>query len=194
MDKIINQTLSKIIEKENPKEEEKEKEKDEIMFFLNYRGKASEEYALHLKKICESRDSPAFKVPIKVIFTLKKLKSVLPALKPPIDKMLKSDVVYQIKCPVCLDCYVGQTERHLTTRFDEHILREGPVKTHMEKCGVNLTEENVEVVRGLQTNTKLMTYEAILIKKLRPQINTKEEYRSRKLYIKWLIDSLFGKE
>ena len=64
----------------------------------------------------------------------------------------------------------------------------------MEKCGVNLTEENVEVVRGLQTNTKLMTYEAILIKKLRPQINTKEEYRSRKLYMKWLIDSLFGKE
>ena len=194
IEKIFNQTLSKIIEKENLKDEEKEKEKDEIMFFLNYRGKASEEYALHLKKICESRDSPAFKVPIKVIFTLKKLKSVLPALKPPIDKMLKSDVVYQIKCPVCLDCYVGQTERHLTTRFDEHILREGPVKTHMEKCGVNLTEENVEVVRGLQTNTKLMTYEAILIKKLRPQINTKEEYRSRKLYIKWLIDSLFGKE
>ena len=91
------------------------------MFFMSYRGKVSEKFEQSLKKI---------NAPCKVIFTLKKLKNCLPSLKPFVDDSLKSGVVYQIKCPQCSLCYVGQTSRHLISRVKEH-RRNGPsVKSH----------------------------------------------------------------
>ena len=108
--------------------------------------------------------------------------------------MLRSDVIYQINCPLCTQSYVGQTERHTTARFTEHILREGPVKVHMGKCKGSLKEENISVIMEVREKSKLGTYEAIFLKEIKPEINTKEEFKSKKLHIKWLLDSLFGKE
>ena len=48
--------------------------------FLNYRGKVSESYARALHKI---------NAPCRIIFTLRKLKTILPSLKPPVQKLLK---------------------------------------------------------------------------------------------------------
>ena len=59
------------------------------------------------------------KVPCKIIFTSKKLKMDLPSLKPPVEKYLKSRVVYKICCSRCQSCYVGQTIRHLITRLKD---------------------------------------------------------------------------
>ena len=55
---------------------------------MQYRGKAPEHYAKDLRRI---------NAPCRVIFTLRKLKTVLPSLKLPIDQLLKSKVVYQNK-------------------------------------------------------------------------------------------------
>jgi len=52
---------------------------------LVYRGKASEQFAKDLKKL---------NTPCKTIFKLRKIKSVLPSLKPPIHKMFKSRAVH----------------------------------------------------------------------------------------------------
>ena len=100
---------------------------------------------------------------------------MLPSLKPNVEKVLKSDVVYQIDCPVCNDCYVGQTERHLTTRYSEHINNNGPVKTHMQKCKATLGEEDIKVLYECREKSKLMTYEALFIKQVKPKINTRKE-------------------
>ena len=80
-----------------------------------------------------------------MIFTLRKLKTVLPSLKPPIDQLLKSKVVYQIKCPGCNASYVGQTSRHLTIRLNEYI-RKAPVKEHFQKCQYRVNEKCVNIL------------------------------------------------
>ena len=109
----------------------------------------------------------------------------MPSLKEPVDKQLKSGVVYKILCPHCNACYVGQTGRHLQVRFREHINRKGPVKEHFENCGVRLNEENLSILSvSKHGEIELLTLEALWIRQLKPSINTKDEFKSRELTIK----------
>ena len=117
-EKIIHETLTRIMEGAKRKSDREDSE-DLYLVFLQYRGKCSETYAHNIRKTG---------IPCKVIFTLKKLKTVTPSLKEPVEKSLKSGVVYKIICPRCNACYVGQTSRHLQTRLREHANRKGPVK------------------------------------------------------------------
>ena len=193
MEEIISKTITKIISKQGKKDEDTENEKEKpVIFSTNYRGKSTEDYVKQLNQLCGSKDSPAYKIPIKVVYTTRKLKSILPSLKPSVVKALKSDVVYKIDCRVCKDSYVGQTERHMTTRLGEHINNRGPVKAHITNCSTTLSEDDVTIIMECQSSLNLMTYEALYIKQMKPQINTREEYRSKKLNIKWIVDSLYG--
>ena len=135
-----------------------------------------EDYARALHKI---------NAPCTMVMTLRKLKTTLPSLKPPIEKGLKSGIVYKLQCPRCAASYVGQTGRHLQTRLKEHIQRSGPMKTHINQCLTSITEEHVRI---LHTTTRgknhLLTLEALKIREKKPTINTKDEYRSRELIIK----------
>ena len=79
------------------------------------------------------------------IITLRKLKIVLPSLKAPVEKFLKRGLAYRIKCSHCEVCYVGKKRRHLQARFKEY-LRGGPVKTHLEKCIVGITQDSVDIL------------------------------------------------
>ena len=194
IENTINKTLDKIIASNEKEKSEKEKE-EYLLFFLNYRGRISEDYAKIIKKICKSRDSPAFEIPMRVIFTMRKLRTLLPSLKSPVQKMLKSDVIYKIECPVCKNSYVGQTERHATTRFTEHILRDGPIKEHLKACKTEIKEDNVDILMEMRSKSKLLTYEALFIKEYNPKLNTREEFKGKKLTaIKWVLDSLFTRE
>ena len=75
-------------------------EKDKFKLFIQYRGKSSDHFAHSLHK-CQA--------PCRVIMTLRKLKTVMPSLKPPVEKVLRSGFIYKIECPRCRACYVGQT-------------------------------------------------------------------------------------
>ena len=75
-------------EKETNELENCEKTEDK-MIFLQYRGRVTDKFKYSLKKL---------ELPVKVILTLRKLKTVLPSLKTSIEKSLKSGIVYQIKC------------------------------------------------------------------------------------------------
>ena len=111
----------------------------------------------------------------------------MPSLKPPIDNIIRSGIVYRITCPCCKACYVGQTSRHLQTRFREHVNNEKqPVKKHFSQCGTSPTAEDVDILGSTSRGVEyLMTLEALWIKELGPEINTKDEYRSKTLTIKW---------
>ena len=146
-----------------------------LFFWLQYRGFVTEKFEQSLQRL---------RVPCIMINTLKKLKTVLPSLKLPVEKFLKSKVVYKISCSRCDACYVGQTTRHLITRVKEH-KRSGPVGAHMRSCNELLTMENVNIIAKTNRSANhLMTLEALNIKAIKPNLNTKDEYRSRTLTIK----------
>ena len=154
----------------NPQKSEKPKLR------VQYRGKCTEDYARALHKI---------NAPCVIVMTLRKLKTVLPSLKPSVEKMYRSGVVYNLKCPRCMACYVGQTGRHMQVRFKEHIQRPGPMKKHLANCDSTLTEDDVDILQQTSRGESfLLTLEALHIRERRPTINTKDEYRSRELTIK----------
>ena len=103
---------------------------------------------------------------------------------PQTTKRIRSGVIYQISCPRCTACYVGQTSRHLQTRFREHTKNQGPVKTHLHQCNTTITEEHINILSSTSRGeSHLLTLEALYIQELDPKINTKDEYRSRTLTI-----------
>ena len=81
-------------------------------------------------------------------------------------------------------CYVGQTTRHLITRFKEHVGKRGLLKKHFEECDIVPSVDLLEVL-GRARGEKLLTLEALFISELKPKLNTKDEYRSRELKLKF---------
>ena len=117
--------------------------------------------------------------------TLHKLKTVLPSLKPAVEKMIRSGVVYEIRCPGCTACYVGETGRHMQSRFKEHVSHAGPMRNHLIQCNATLTENDMDILQQTSPGEGfLLTLEALYIRERKPTINTKDEYRSRELTIK----------
>ena len=177
---IIHDTLAKILQP--PTESTAptvttENRVQKRLVFVQYRGKCTEEFA---------KDLHGLDAPCSVVMTLRKVKTVLPSLKPQVELSLRSGVVYQIVCSGCQASYVGQTSHHLLKRFKEH-KSSGPVNAHFLQCGVTPSfEEHVSVLgstsRGVQ---HLQTLEALWIREKAPTLNTRDEWNSRELTIKW---------
>ena len=79
----------------------------------------------------------------------------------PKDKPKKCDrscVVYGIQCNDCSSYYVGETERQLRKRLQEHKRKTSPVGAHMIQEGHKFTDDNVDVLdidsRWLQRGIK----------------------------------------
>ena len=77
---------------EGKPKKEREEQEDPYFLFLQYRGLCSETYARDLRKTG---------VPCKVIFTLRKLKTLTPSLKPPV-------------------LWIGPLEVELSTKYSVH--------------------------------------------------------------------------
>ena len=98
--------------------------------------------------------------------------------------MLQNYLVYKITCPGCKASYVGQTSRLLQQRFREHVGSRGLIKIHFESCQVVPSEDQVEIL-GKQKGEKLLSLEALFINKIKPSLNSKDEFRSRMLKLKF---------
>ena len=145
------------------------------MFFINYRGKPTEHFAQSLKKL---------NAPCRIVMTLNKTKTQVSQLKTPVPRMLQSSVVYKITCPGCDASYVGQTQRTLSQRFREHARPRGLVGIHFQTCDITPSEEHVQIL-GKSHGEKLLSLEALFINKFRPKLNSKDEYKSRVLKLKF---------
>ena len=179
-DPIIRQALSDIMgivpDKQSLPTDQTTNTTERNKLIIQYRGKCTEEYAHALHKI---------QAPCVIVMTLRKLKTVLPSLKPSVEKLMKSGVIYQLTCPRCSACYVGQTSRHMITRFKEHTQRSGPMKSHLSQCNTHLTDEHIDILQSTSRGDAfLLTLEALHIRERKPSINTKDEYRTRELVIK----------
>ena len=147
------------------------------MIFIQDRGKSTEAFARALHRC---------KAPCTVVMTLRKLRSVLPSLKPSVEKEIRSGIVYQVKCPRCQACYVGCTTRHLITRSGEHrTQKKKTMAKHLKACNATITCDDFEILASTSRGQDyLETLEALYIREINPKINTKDEYRSKELTIK----------
>ena len=150
--------------------------------FIQYRGFHTDWFMKRIGKITETTGSK-----VNVIPTTKKLCTLLPSLKAPVPMHLKSSVVYQITCPGCAAQYIGQTVRHLVTRCKEHGAVSAPVGIHFRNCGQK-TSDLVQFTKILEQNTSqalLLKLEAIHIARHKPSLNSREEFRSRQLSLRF---------
>ena len=116
------------------------------------------------------------------------MRTCLPSPKSKIEKNLKSRVVYKVVCPGCNACYVGQTSQHLITRFKEYrYKRNQPVHAHFDKsthCTPTVNDIKVLASTSRRLNF-LLTLEALYIREIKPELNTKDDYHSPELTIKF---------
>ena len=149
------------------------------LIFIEYRGKITEDYCRSLRKI---------NAPCQPVLTLRKLKTVMPSLKPAVDKPVRNHIIYRITCPRCKMCYIGASTRCLNVRFGEHKKPSQVMGKHLRKCNA-IDEISLEHVDILASTTRseqfLFTLEALWQKEERPRLNTKDEYKSRELTIMW---------
>ena len=186
---IMKRALENILDVEENKEEEntacnseKRSEENEAeekvkkhLTFIEYRGKVTDDFCRALKKI---------EAPCQPVLTLRKLKTVMPSLKPSVDHC----VVYRIKCPRCSSCYIGATCQCIDVCFKEHMGPDALVCKHLKKCRAlgKITVEQMEILASTTRSTKyLFTLEALWQKEERPSINTKDEYKRHELTVMW---------
>ena len=62
-----------------------------FLIFLKYRGKCSEDDAREIRQLCTS--DAVTTIQCKVIFILRKLKTVLPSQRIPVEKILRRGLV-----------------------------------------------------------------------------------------------------
>ena len=147
IDPIIKSTIEKLVRGEGePIAKDQKTDEEKEMFIMQYRGKISDELKRNLHKL---------NAPCRVVFTLKKLKNVLPSLKPVIKTPFKSWLVYKINCPRCNSCYVGYTCRHLISRFKEHKQPAKPVSIHMRTCNRDLCIDVISIFSDFELVDKI---------------------------------------
>ena len=124
---------------------------------------------------------------VKPIITLRKIKTIMPSLKTMVPKELESKVIYEYACSRCNATYAGKTMRHLKIRVKEHARKEKePVKKHYNVCKETITLDNFKILyKTHRDNNYLMTIEALFIRERKPNLNTKDEFRDRKLRLKF---------
>ena len=177
---VIHDVLEKIILKKQGLEK-KSFDSDvtgKKLFYLQYRGNESTKFISRLLKIG---------APIEPIYTMVKTRHVLPSTKPPVNKMYRSNLIYQIECSGCKSKYVGLTTRHLISRVNEHFSPNGTMTKHCQSFGCNI-DNPLEATSILDSSYRniihLSIYEALYIREINPSINTKDEYISRRLRIR----------
>ena len=97
-------------------------------------------------------------------------------------KCTTKKVVYEIKCTICQDTYIGETKRLVRLRFNEH-LRDAKNKTidtplgdHMrnQHHDVNITVSslNIRILRHCKDVASLKITESKCIRDMKPKLNT----------------------
>ena len=60
----------------------------------------------------------------------------------------------------------------------------GLMRQHFSGCGITPTDNDIEII-GTERGYKLLTLEALFIAEIKPELNTKDEFRSRQLKLKF---------
>ena len=101
-------------------------------------------------------------------------------LKTKTPHALYSNVVYQFRCSCNTNlAYTGMTTRLLAARACEHLVSAGPqksaIKQHIRACAIcreeKYTVNSFQILKSCHTDYDTKIQEALLIKKLNPNLN-----------------------
>ena len=93
-------------------------------------------------------------------------------------------VVYKFTCSLCDADYVGYTARHLHQRISEHkysAIGKHLLDAHGDKNLIN--DDQFRVLKKCHGKFDCLVYEMLLIKELRPSLNTQSDSISAKLFV-----------
>ena len=196
---IKNQKFQPNQDKESYAREKKENPDQHHIFSIPYADLGIE----HITKLIQkaiSKVTPNFK--INFAYTTSKISSfLLPSIKPTLNDLERSAVVYRFTCP-CGATYVGETTRILKLRINEHNQksRASEIHTHITQCQVykdNLpthidpkkTSYNFhlhslfEILSKNHYNyTSRINTEAILITLLEPTLNKQNSFKKLSVF------------
>ena len=173
VDKIIKKFLNSHFNHENDEATNKAKEQNFIVIKIPYYGKATLTLKRNINKLLRRFENTK----VKICFTCRRLRSVLPIKeKSPIP--LRSSVIYKFCCSRDPNvCYIGETGRQLVRRINEHMTTNSAVSSHLNVCNACPTNcdaltENFTIIYNAGDNFDRVIAEALLIKKLKPSLNT----------------------
>ena len=156
-------------------ETREETEQRRIIIKLPFLGRCSKIFAKDFRSLIED----TFDVQLSVAYTSLKLQSCF-QLKNQTPFAFLSNVVYRYDCvsDPCL-FYIGQTTRHLVERAREHLEyadKNSAIGAHISTCqscrSSNLSVSNFTVLKRCRTKFETKIFEALLIQKLHPTLNT----------------------
>ena len=84
----------------------------------------------------------------------------------------------------CDASYVGKTFRLVKQRFAEHMGSSSFIRKHFENCNVIPSDDYIKIL-GKAKGDRLLSLEAIFINRIKPNLNTKDEYKSRELKLRF---------
>ena len=142
-------------------------------------------YGLETVNFVKSITKTSKTLPVQFILNTEKFRDDMSQLKCPVAVFIRNKVLYSITCSVCDALYVGQTNRHLTTRL-EHCRMGTPVREHFESCGVSSGEVRWQsrIVDSAKSVDPLLSLEALRVGDLQPQVITKVEFSPKSLMLR----------
>ena len=154
--------------------------KRELTFFLPYLGKLSFDFRTRLRRTIE-RDLPYCK--LKIIFRSKCRLNTLFRFKDPLEKKIRSGIIYRYTCSNCKVTYYGKTFRHFYTRAAEHMgisnltgkrlknVKQSAISDHLLQCNCAINFDDFSILARDCNKFKLLLRESLLIKRDKPILN-----------------------
>ena len=154
--------------------------KRELTFVLPYLGKLSFDLRTRLRRIIE-RDLPYCK--LKIIFRSKCRLNKLFQFKDPLEKKIRSGIIYRYTCSKCKVTYYGKTFRHFYTGAAEHMgisnltgkrlknVKQSAISDHLLQCNCAINFDDFSILATDCNKFKLLLRESLLIKRDKPILN-----------------------
>jgi len=168
---VIKKFLEKEVKQTLP--ENNDNKKLDIHYFkLPYIGKFSKSANKTINRMCGKFCK---NLNIKLVFTPTKINMYF-STKDSLPKSHKSFVVYKFSCAGCNSSYIGETQRHLSTRIKEHLSsdKSSHIFKHLgenEACKSVCDENCFTVIDTASSPFRLKIKEAIHIGWEKPDLN-----------------------
>ena len=177
---LINSTINMFIQNIVTKPEKKTDDGNTIRIVLPFKDQIAANAVRRQLRDLSSKIS----VTLQSVFDSKKLQQDLKPkeIKPSI--VSQHCVVYKFACDLCDADYVGYTARHLHQRIVEHkysAIGKHFLEAHGDKNLLN--EDQFRVLKKCHGKFDCLVYEMLLIKELRPSLNTQSDSISAKLFV-----------